>query len=628
MLHFDNFKFDTQQHILYQNNEVIDLTPNQTKLLTLFLTKPEHIFSKDEILKLVWSDRVVSEQVVFQNISQLRAIFSDVAIKTFPKRGYQWQLSLKDKVLSPVNTHQTTNITNAINFNKTNRIKWLITSAALCIFLICFSLYHFYTSQPIDKKIEENRAISNITMLPFSTRFDGQLNQVISQHNHTFSNVLKIPIKTIDASNTDAWNFFNSPYMMRKKLITNNNQLIISGFINQAKSRNSSQPPHYIMEYLIQGEYRSWQGYLVATSTNSLTDKLIKQTQLIANSKFFTPSTDAFTTPELSTLHNEHPNNLDILKHLTLRLLYESNYDEASARIEQMLKLSGAQQHSIYTAYATWLKGKVLFHHKQYEMAQNTLEKARNLMTGTGLLSLQSEISKTLADIPSINKDFKKIQDYLYQAASQARLANRPVQEIRAYTLLSIEAATLGLDKEKYIYLEQAKTLLSDYKLDGSHYMLIYLHFALFATSEEEKQKYYLKVLEQPVTPKNMWVFFKVSKQLTSIYIKQNKFEHAIKLAENVTLPARAAALYAEIYSAQGKLVQAHEQAQTAFNFARTQGMDWLGLDMALMLLEINPEQSDSTNILIYKRYIESTATPGWKKYQNNRLSKVGISMI
>jgi hypothetical protein len=38
----------------------------------------------------------VSEQVVFQNISHLRAIFGNDAIKTFSKRGYQWQLELTE----------------------------------------------------------------------------------------------------------------------------------------------------------------------------------------------------------------------------------------------------------------------------------------------------------------------------------------------------------------------------------------------------------------------------------------------------------------------------------------------------------------------------------------------------
>ncbi len=86
MLHFANFPFEPIQKILYKNKEIVTLTANQAKLLA----EPQKIFSKEEILQLVWSDRVVSEQVVFQNISQLRAIFSDDAIKTFPKREYQW----------------------------------------------------------------------------------------------------------------------------------------------------------------------------------------------------------------------------------------------------------------------------------------------------------------------------------------------------------------------------------------------------------------------------------------------------------------------------------------------------------------------------------------------------------
>ena len=97
MLHFADFQFDSSQNILYKNNEIITLTANQAKLLALFLADPKQILSKEDILQHVWCDRVVSEQVVFQNISQLRAIFSDGAIKTFPKRGYQWQLAVQEQ---------------------------------------------------------------------------------------------------------------------------------------------------------------------------------------------------------------------------------------------------------------------------------------------------------------------------------------------------------------------------------------------------------------------------------------------------------------------------------------------------------------------------------------------------
>ena len=66
---------------------------------------------KKSILSHVWQDKVVSEQAVFQNISHLRSLFGNQAIKTFSKRGYQWQLKVDsihpetEKVQSVLNSN-------------------------------------------------------------------------------------------------------------------------------------------------------------------------------------------------------------------------------------------------------------------------------------------------------------------------------------------------------------------------------------------------------------------------------------------------------------------------------------------------------------------------------------------
>lgn len=76
---------------LYKDEKSIPLKNNAAKLLLLFLSRPHETLSKDTILDEVWQDSSVSEQVVFQNISHLRMLIADDAIKTYSKKGYQWQ---------------------------------------------------------------------------------------------------------------------------------------------------------------------------------------------------------------------------------------------------------------------------------------------------------------------------------------------------------------------------------------------------------------------------------------------------------------------------------------------------------------------------------------------------------
>ena len=91
---FSGFVFDSAQLLLSHQNEIVPCRPNEAKLLAMFLAEPTKVFSKDDILDRVWAGKVVSEQAVFQSISNLRGLLGDGAIKTFSKRGYQWQLDV------------------------------------------------------------------------------------------------------------------------------------------------------------------------------------------------------------------------------------------------------------------------------------------------------------------------------------------------------------------------------------------------------------------------------------------------------------------------------------------------------------------------------------------------------
>ncbi|MCW8997322.1 MAG: winged helix-turn-helix domain-containing protein, partial [Kangiellaceae bacterium] len=92
---FKTFEFNSESLVLIENGEAIEIRHNEAKVLALFLENTEKVLSKEEILSSVWQDKVVSDQAVFQNISHLRNLFGNAAIKTFSKRGYQWQLDVK-----------------------------------------------------------------------------------------------------------------------------------------------------------------------------------------------------------------------------------------------------------------------------------------------------------------------------------------------------------------------------------------------------------------------------------------------------------------------------------------------------------------------------------------------------
>lgn len=635
MLCFSDFQFDTEQNILYKNGEVFALNNNQAKLLGLLLSQPEKIFSKNEILDLVWESRPVSEQVVFQNISQLRAIISESAIKTFPKRGYQWHLPLSQISSVSLNKSQAGNhaLASRSPYKYTAYFqKWQIMVFVLLLaFFVAYSLYPRSLPIPFADALHlVKKQQNNMVLVPFMTRREGELSDIKQVLNTQLTNTITRSSNIDSEINADA--FINSPYMIRKQIVSEASQLVLSGKIyalgidEPINDQRSDSAPQLLVEYLIQGEYRSWQGYLIADSVSELAKQVKLNVENIGSSKYFELASDSYTTAELSLLHNRSPDNLDILKHLIERLLIEDSYDEAGARIETLLKESSRQNHPIYVAYSHWLKGKLLIGLEQYNLAHQALIQANDLAAKYHLFIIQNEINQSLARVAFANKDFEKVKHHLYQAASQARIANRPVHEIRAYTLMSIYASALGLHNDKYDYLNKAHILLNDYKLDGSHYMLIYYHLALFAETENEEINHYLKILELPSTPENYWIFVKVTNKLAKSYIKQNQWLQALDLADGLTNSALSGYIKAQIYQAQGERTLAKEHAKVSFNSARTQRIDWVGLDMALLLLELTDNQTSEADKLIYHRYIETMANAWWKKENSTRIEKVGAT--
>lgn len=71
------------------NGKSAVLRPKTFQLFLLLSSKPETVFSKDEILASVWQGSIVEDQVIFQSINEIRKELGDPdVIKTYPRRGY------------------------------------------------------------------------------------------------------------------------------------------------------------------------------------------------------------------------------------------------------------------------------------------------------------------------------------------------------------------------------------------------------------------------------------------------------------------------------------------------------------------------------------------------------------
>lgn len=98
------------QTLVYANGQAVPLRPQTTDVLRLLVKNNGRVVSKNEIIDVVWGQRVVTDESVYKCISEIRQVVNStesVSIRTVPKRGYIFEYSLNQEN-SVKNTEQLT----------------------------------------------------------------------------------------------------------------------------------------------------------------------------------------------------------------------------------------------------------------------------------------------------------------------------------------------------------------------------------------------------------------------------------------------------------------------------------------------------------------------------------------
>ena len=91
---FGPWKLDPVAKVLFRNGEPVHMTRKAVETLLVLVENPGRVLTKEEIMSAVWTDRVVDEANLAQNIAVVRRILaaekgSPAHIETFPGRGYR-----------------------------------------------------------------------------------------------------------------------------------------------------------------------------------------------------------------------------------------------------------------------------------------------------------------------------------------------------------------------------------------------------------------------------------------------------------------------------------------------------------------------------------------------------------
>ena len=103
---FDNFVLDVEQFTLQRDGEVCGVEPQVFDLLRVLVTHRERVLSKDELMSLVWPDRIVSEGNLTARMNTLRRTLGDSGdtqrfVRTVRGRGYQWVADVEVVAAAP-----------------------------------------------------------------------------------------------------------------------------------------------------------------------------------------------------------------------------------------------------------------------------------------------------------------------------------------------------------------------------------------------------------------------------------------------------------------------------------------------------------------------------------------------
>ncbi len=622
---FENYQFDANQQILYKNGQIIALKRNEAKLLSLFLSRPRDILSKDTILSEVWGMRVVSEQVVFQNISQLRTIFTDKAIKTFPKKGYQWQLEIEPEVLTQnadsieleeVSEKEPASVTNKrIELKSPSFVFGMLASFTLLMLFLWF-----FQNKPEQVQVINSDMIKrNITVIPFENSYNSPASPLVNSLNQALNkNRLNKQFKyTHSQKNISTRSFFNAPILAWNNHQLVGNDLALAGFL-------LPQSDGLLLRYRLQGIHRAWTGYLFATSVETLLQQLDSKLQRILTSQYLTLEYDALVTSELTLLHNQSPDDHEVLLRLIKGQVEQKNYDIALAHIEKLIKQSDRIEHTAYLGEAYNLKGKVFHLRGSTDLAKNLYRQAHEVLATRNLLLLQSQVSKNEAWLGFLQEDYRQVTASLYQAATQAKSADEALAEVEAYTLQSILASKMGLDKEKYDYLYKAKSLLIDYQLDEANFAVIYYHFALFAETEAEAKSYFEKILKLPYKQSTDWIKEDAQAHLAKYYTTQQAWQQALNIFPDRQRSAFSNNQRALIYFAMDDKSKTLDYVKQAFNQAIIQYKHAESLNAALLLYRISIQSGDITGEIEYKSYIKKNTSKHWLERHQGALKSLG----
>src|SRR5215470_3254354 len=93
MLRFEGYTLDIERHSLRTADREVALRPKSFELLRYLVENPDRLVTKDELLKAIWPNVVVTDESLTKCVSEVRQAIGDskqTMIVTVQRSGYRF----------------------------------------------------------------------------------------------------------------------------------------------------------------------------------------------------------------------------------------------------------------------------------------------------------------------------------------------------------------------------------------------------------------------------------------------------------------------------------------------------------------------------------------------------------
>lgn len=602
---FNDFKFDSKNLLLTKNGEPIDLRHNEIKLLALLLENQTNVLSKEAILAYIWQDKVVSEQAVFQNISHLRNLFGNEAIKTFPKRGYQWQLTTETTPpLKPAHPAK-------------RPIGLYAILASFVFVLMTFIYWQAETNQ------EGTDSVIKLAYIPFSNSPDSSDPQNSSdQQNINLQNFMALTLEDNVHFNFTAITHLNTEQFqtsaeLEYPLVSAIHPFVLTGEVREFKQQ-------FYLDFLLKGPFADLQGQLSGLSQDEVAKKLLEHLeQTFIYDLLSKQQSPQLKQAKLTIAHQQAPEDLIILGSLINVYIEIGELEKAMVMADKLANIALSQNNSLQTGNALLYQSKILTRKKLFDLSLEKLDLAIKQFEEIDDLKRQSDAWFAQSWLDHQNNDYPAIKTSLLKASKLAYQAKDKAREIESLTYLSILAHKHRQQADKYSYLQQAESKMKAYQLPIYHFGKVPFHYAIFAKNPHDKEPHLKQVLEFTALTPDVWFAQGSRLQLLQHYLKQDRLIEAQALVDNVTTDnANNSFLKTLLAQAQQQSELMISYAKQTFEQAQLAGYRSLSLDVALLLCNTPENQSNAD---FYSQYILENATEYWRRDNETQLMALNL---